>query len=34
MILMSLLLAQANLEDAVLISRYPIFAQYPVQLAW
>ncbi|MBW4544563.1 MAG: type II toxin-antitoxin system VapC family toxin [Symplocastrum torsivum CPER-KK1] len=29
-----LLIAQANVEDAVLISRDPIFAQYPVKLAW
>ena len=29
-----LLIAQANVADAVLISRDPIFAQYPVKLAW
>jgi PIN domain nuclease of toxin-antitoxin system len=29
-----LLIAQANVEDAVLVSCDPIFAQYPVKLAW
>jgi PIN domain nuclease of toxin-antitoxin system len=29
-----LLIAQANVEDAFLVSCDPIFAQYPVKLAW
>lgn len=29
-----LLIAQANVEDAVLVSCDPIVAQYPVKLAW
>ncbi len=29
-----LLIAQANVEDAVLISHDPIFVKYPVKLAW
>lgn len=29
-----LLIAQANVEDAVLISSDPVFAKYPVKLAW
>jgi len=29
-----LLIAQANLEDAVLVSGDPVFARYPVKLLW
>jgi PIN domain nuclease of toxin-antitoxin system len=29
-----LLIAQANMEDAVLISHDPIFADYPVKVLW
>ena len=29
-----LLIAQANVEDAVLISHDPVFAHYPVKVLW
>jgi PIN domain nuclease of toxin-antitoxin system len=29
-----LLVAQANVEDAFLVSRDPVFSSYPVKLLW